>query len=96
MFVGGLLLGPLVQHYAFDAWWTGWPFASDLTDNKTAIMFLAWVIAAVAVRKFPQPKFWVAGAAIVTFIVFLIPHSMFGSELKYENNAKTEMTNGKK
>jgi hypothetical protein len=95
LFVGGMLLGPLVQHYAFDAWWTGWPVATDLTDNKTAIALVCWIIAAVAVRKFPRPKLWVAGAAIVTFIVFLIPHSMFGSELKYENKPKTEMTNGK-
>jgi hypothetical protein len=95
LFVGGMLLGPLVQHYAFNAWWTGWPVATDLTDNKTAIALLCWIIAAIAVRKFPNPKVWIAGAAIVTFIVFLIPHSMFGSEIKYENTPKTEMTNGK-
>ncbi|HLP18257.1 MAG TPA: hypothetical protein VK470_18505 [Bacteroidota bacterium] len=90
LFVGGMLLGPLVQHYAFDAWWTGWPVATDLTDNKTAIAFIAWIVALVAVYRFKNPKTWVAAAAIVTFIVFLIPHSMFGSELKYENTPKSE------
>ena len=96
LFVGGMMLGPLVQHYAFDAWWTGWPYASDLTDNKTAIALLAWIITSIGIRKFPNPKAWIVGAAIVTFIVFLIPHSMFGSELKYENATKIETTNGKK
>lgn len=92
LFIGGILLGPLVQHYAFDAWWTGWPIASDLTDNKTAIALVAWIIASIGVRKFPHPKAWVLGAAAVTFIVFLIPHSMFGSELKYEDAPKTHVS----
>ncbi len=96
MFVGGMLLGPLVQHYAFDAWWTGWPVATDLTDNKTAIAMLAWILAAVGVRTFPKPKAWVVGAAVVTFVVFLIPHSMFGSELKYEEAPKTPVVNTSK
>ena len=26
--IGGLMLGPIVQKYAFDAYWTGWPFGS--------------------------------------------------------------------
>ena len=43
--VGGLVLGPVVQKYAFDAYWTGWPFGTDLTDNKTAVAWLAWVLA---------------------------------------------------
>jgi len=35
LFAGGLILGPIVQKFAFDAFWTGWPFGHDLTDNKT-------------------------------------------------------------
>jgi len=34
-FLGGLILGPIVQHFAFGFYWTGWPFGGDLTDNKT-------------------------------------------------------------
>lgn len=83
MFVGGLVLGPIVQKYAFDAYWTGWPFGTDLTDNKTAIAFIAWVVAALNVRRSPKPGRWVLGAALVTLIVFLIPHSLLGSELDY-------------
>jgi uncharacterized Ntn-hydrolase superfamily protein len=84
MGVGGLILGPAVQKYAFDAYWTGWPFGHDLTDNKTIVAFLAWVAAAIALAKARSPRGWVLGAAIVTLVIFLIPHSMFGSELDYE------------
>ncbi len=81
--VGGMILGPVVQKYAFDAYWTGWPFGTDLTDNKTAIAFIAWIFAAISVYKFKNPRRWVIAAAIITLAVYLIPHSMFGSELDY-------------
>lgn len=35
LFVGGMVLGSIVQKYAFGAYWTGFPFGMDLTDNKT-------------------------------------------------------------
>ena len=82
--IGGLILGPIVQKYAFGAYWTGWPFGHDLTDNKTLVAFLGWVAAAVALHKGHYPGRWAMGAAVVTLIVFLIPHSVLGSELKYE------------
>ncbi len=81
--VGGLILGPIVQKYAFDAFWTGWPFGHDLTDNKTVFAVIAWVVAAIALRKSRKPAPWILGAAIVVLIVFLIPHSVLGSELDY-------------
>lgn len=83
--VGGLVLGPIVQKYAFGAYWTGWPFGTDLTDNKTAVAWLAWLIAWLKLRRTPeQAGAWVLGAAIVMMAVFAIPHSLLGSELKYE------------
>jgi hypothetical protein len=81
--VGGMILGPIVQKYAFDAYWTGWPFGTDLTDNKTLVALVAWVVAWVAIAKAKHPRRWVIGAAVVTFVVFLIPHSLLGSELDY-------------
>jgi hypothetical protein len=81
--VGGLILGPVVQKYAFGAYWTGWPLGSDLTDNKTAVAWLAWVVAWLTLKR-PAAGWWVFGAAVVTLAVFLVPHSLFGSELKYE------------
>ena len=86
--VGGFILGPLLQKYAFDLWWTGWPFGSDITDNKTLVAFLTWVGAAVALKKTRQPMFWVLGAAIVTLIVYCIPHSLFGTGLDYTTMQK--------
>ena len=43
LFLGGIIMGPVIQKYAFGAFWTGWPFGHDLTDNKTlcGIYFLA-------------------------------------------------------
>ncbi len=35
--IGGFILGPIVQYYAFGELWTGIPFGWDLTDNKTLI-----------------------------------------------------------
>lgn len=81
--VGGFILGPVVQKYAFNAYWTGWPYGTDLTDNKTAVALLAWIAALIAYRKAKNPKLWAFVAAIVTFVVFLIPHSLLGSELDY-------------
>lgn len=83
MGVGGLIFGPIVQKYAFGEYWTGFPFGYDLTDNKTLIAFIAWLVAYWAVIKFPNPKKWVLAASIITFVVFLIPHSVLGSELDY-------------
>ena len=90
LLVGGLLLGPAVQKYAFGAWWTGWPFGHDLTDNKTAIAVIAWGLALVASRGLHGGgagrlgRLAIVFAALVTLAVFLVPHSMFGSELKVQ------------
>jgi len=83
LFLGGLLLGPLVQKYAFDAYWTGWPWGHDLTDNKTAVAFISWLVAFWRIKKTGRAKGWVIAAAIITLLVYLIPHSAFGSELDY-------------
>jgi hypothetical protein len=83
LFIGGLILGPVVQKYAFGEYWTGWPYGTDLTDNKTAVAWLAWAVAWFGARRGPHAGWWVLAAAIVTLVVFAIPHSMFGSELKY-------------
>jgi hypothetical protein len=82
--VGGMVLGPIVQKYAFGAYWTGWPFGTDLTDNKTAVAWLLWVVAFVISRRGGNVARWVLAAAAATLLIYLIPHSMFGSELKYE------------
>jgi hypothetical protein len=81
--VGGLFLGPLVQKFAFGAYWTGWPNGSDLTDNKTLIAFLAWLPATIAAVKGLRTRAVVALGWVVMMGVFLIPHSLRGSELDW-------------
>jgi hypothetical protein len=83
LLIGGFIFGPLVQQYAFGALWTGFPFGYDLTDNKTLIAAIVWLFAWYKVKKSPNPKIWVLIAAFVMLIIFLIPHSVLGSELDY-------------
>jgi len=83
LFMGGIILGPIVQKFAFDAYWTGWPRGTDLTDNKTAVAFISWILAAWRQHKTGNAKTWIISAAVITLAVYLIPHSAFGSELDY-------------
>lgn len=83
MTLGGMVLGPIVQKYAFGEYWTGIPFGFDLTDNKTLFAWITWIIAAVAVFRSKKPGMWILLAALVTLIIFIIPHSVLGSELDY-------------
>jgi len=80
---GGIILGPIVQKFAFGELWTGVPFGWDLTDNKTLIAFLFWVLAVVMNLKKERPLYTVL-AAVILLLVYSIPHSLFGSELDYE------------
>lgn len=88
LIIGGFLLGPIVQKYAFDAFWTGWPFGTDLTDNKTAAAIVFWLAAYFAYGRVRSPHAWMIAASIATLAVFMIPHSVLGSELDYTKAAK--------
>ena len=89
LLVGGTILGPIVQKYAFDAYWTGWPLGTDWTDNKLAVGALVWLIAMIATWKStPENKAgrWLTVLAmVVIFVVYGIPHSIHGSTLDYES-----------
>lgn len=83
---GGMVFGPLVQKAAFGKYWTGIPFGHDLTDNKTLIAVVAWTTALVAsAAGWPGASQIQAGAAVLCLTAFLIPHSLFGSELAYDH-----------
>ena len=95
LLIGGFLLGPAVQLYAFDAWWTGWPFGTDLTDNKTLIALIGWLVALFMMKRSKNPnspKKWAFAASIVLIIVYLIPHSVLGSEFDYSKEYKQQKT----
>jgi len=79
LIVGGLILGPVVQKYAQ---------MGDLTDNKTLVMVVAWVIAIFRLKKDPANKVWPVIAALMVVIVYLIPHSMLGSEIDHTKSPK--------
>jgi hypothetical protein len=83
LLIGGMILGPWVQWHAFGEAWAGVPFAWDLTDNKTLVAFIFWLIALLMNRKKERPAYVVA-AAVVMLIVYSIPHSMYGSQLDPE------------
>ena len=80
LFIGGMGLGPFVTHYAFGPWWTGFPVGSDITDSKTLIALVGWIAAALAVGRSKLEKAWVVLAALVTLVIFAIPHSWTASE----------------
>ncbi|MFO7617476.1 MAG: hypothetical protein R6V75_09515 [Bacteroidales bacterium] len=89
LFVGGFIFGPLVQWFAFGDWWTGIPFGWDLTDNKTLFAFLFWLAALFGLKGKGRP--WlVILAAIMTLVIFSIPHSLFGSTLDYSTGSVTQ------
>lgn len=89
LFIGGMILGPLVQLYAFGDLWTGVPFGWDLTDNKTLIAFLFWILAVIMNRRRDRP-FYTVLAAVVLLLIYSIPHSMFGSQLDYNTGSVTQ------
>jgi hypothetical protein len=88
--VGGLMLGPLVQKYAFGAYWTGWPYGHDLTDNKTLIAFLAWLPATILAWRRAKTRLAVALGWLVMMGIFLIPHSARGSQLDWSQVTPAE------
>lgn len=80
---GAFVLGPLVQWYAFGVLWSGIPFGYDWTDNKVLLELLFWLVAAYMNRGGLRNPKSVYLAGVMTFLVYFIPHSIFGSEYDY-------------
>lgn len=97
LLVGGFIFGPLTQEYAFGELWTGFPFGHDLTDNKTLIALIGWLIALYMYERSKLPKKWALFASVLLLVVYLIPHSVLGSELNYNeiDQKKNETENVK-
>ncbi|MBE2190349.1 MAG: hypothetical protein KGZ71_09100 [Desulfobulbaceae bacterium] len=88
-FIGGFMLGPIIQWYAFGDFWTGLPFGTDLTDNKTLISFVTWLLALWRLKRHPEQTWWALIAAGVLLAIYLIPHSVLGSELDFTTETPT-------
>lgn len=86
--LGGLILGPIVQKYAFGAYWTGWPVGEDLTDTKTLASWAGWLVAVLVTRSMrpfgARSRAAILLAVFVMIAVYLVPHSMRGSTLDYD------------
>ena len=73
--------------------------------NKTLFMWLAWVASVTVWRRRPEPSDRVARgttivAAIVMICVYLVPHSLRGSQLDYaraeaKGDARDAITTGR-
>ncbi len=92
LLLGGLILGPIVQKFSFGAYWTGWPFGHDLTDNKSLVAFIFWAIALFILHRNKMNRIWPVLAALILLIIFLIPHSMLGSEIDFTKETQTQTT----
>jgi hypothetical protein len=88
-FVGGWPLGFLLNYQAFGPIWEGFPFGYDITDNKTQVMFVFWLVSLLLVRGSfmgrgeekdrlgPRAFAWaVIASFIVSLALFIVPHSM--------------------
>jgi hypothetical protein len=83
LIVGGFILGPIVQKFSFGQYWTGWPLGEDLTDNKVLAALVVYLVAWF-LREKSYGKWLAVAAALVMLAVYLIPHSLRGSELDLE------------
>jgi hypothetical protein len=83
LMIGGMILGPLVQKYAFGVYWAGFPYGIDLTDNKLLIGVVVWVVA-LALNWKKNNFVATIIAAVILLGVYSIPHSMQGSQFDYK------------
>lgn len=76
LIIGGFLLGFAMNWFAFGEMWGGFPFGNDVTDNKTLVAFIGWIVAYYFVKRDLAPKLFTVLAALLMLIVYMIPHSV--------------------
>lgn len=88
-FAGGWPLGFILNMQRFGPVWEGFPFGYDITDNKTQLMFIFWIVtiflswSSFTGRSEEKDRLGRKGFAVVvltsfvlSFAIFLIPHSL--------------------
>jgi hypothetical protein len=88
MFLGFVPFGIAMNHFAFGVIWEAFPFGKDVTDNKSQIILLCWLITLFLVKgtlfgKGEQKNFvserGYSTSVIISFIItvamYAIPHS---------------------
>ncbi len=86
LFIGGFPLGFLMGYYTFGTPWTGFPVGGDVTDTKTLIVFIYWIIATGLFRakgakaedekkqrRYAKLVIW---GTILTVLIYVVPHSI--------------------
>jgi len=88
-FLGGVPLGILVTNQTFGEYWGGFPIFTDVTDSKTSIMIIYWIIFLSLIKgsAFKKDKsknllsdkalafFGILGFTL-TLAIYLVPHSL--------------------
>jgi hypothetical protein len=87
--IGGWPLGFILNYQAFGVIWEGYPFGYDITDNKTQVIFIFWLVSLLLVRgsflanneekDLLGPRGF-AIAVLISFVVslflYIVPHSL--------------------
>ena len=79
-FITGFPIGWVIEKQVLGNYWEGIPFGWDITDNKTLLILLLWLVFIILKRT---DKISLKGFArsiiintCITIILFLIPHSL--------------------
>jgi hypothetical protein len=88
-FIGGWPLGFLLNHQTFGMLWEGFPFGYDITDNKTKVIFILWLVSLLLSwgsfigkgeerDRLGRKAFASAIVAcfVVSLVLFILPHSI--------------------
>lgn len=86
-FIGGIIIGIEVTHEVFGgSGWGGWPVGKDITDTKTEVFLLFWLVTMIfGWASFSGKKLAISNKVygmmimisfLVTLAAFLIPHSL--------------------
>ena len=88
-FIGGWPLGFILNHQTFGSLWEGYPFGYDITDNKTQVIFLLWLVSLLFAwgsftgagegkdRLGARPfAYAILASFLVSLALFILPHSM--------------------
>jgi hypothetical protein len=88
-FLGGWPLGFALNWQRFGYLWEGFPFGYDITDNKTQLIAIFWLIVAAMVwksfacrrtgRDLAGPGVFATAviiASVLSMILYLVPHSL--------------------
>ena len=79
-FITGFPIGCIIEKQVLGNYWEGIPFGWDITDSKTLIILVLWMIFIILKRKDKISDrayaSWVLINTIITIGLFLLPHSI--------------------